>query len=98
MTLKTIISRTLQAEKEVYIGFIDMEKAFDRVPRETMWDNIRRKSVRVQEREYARVATKNITSREFQTLHTVRQGGSLNTLLFTIDMDEIFCNNQSFVI
>ena len=87
--LRTIINRTLEAEKEIYIGFIDMEKAFDRVPRKRMWEGmlkigISRGLLRVCQNVYSRtrnvVATMNRVSKEFVTRQGVRQGESLSPL------------------
>ena len=92
-TLKTIISRRLQIKKDEFTDFINIKKASDRIGRAKIWNNMRRlegnerlmrtcKSIHIRTRNI--VATKNITSREFETGQGVRQCGSLNPLLFII--------------
>ena len=41
-TAKTIISRSFEVGKETYIGFVHMEKAFDKEPRKGIWECLTR--------------------------------------------------------
>ena len=97
-TLKTIINRTLEAGKEIYIGFIDMEKAFDKVPRKRIWDSLERMGVNYSLIKACKtiykttrniIISKNMISKEFITKQGVRQGGSLSPLLFVIFLEMI---------
>ena len=40
-TLKQIDEKTLDKKRRVYVGFIYLEKAYDRVNRETLWQVLR---------------------------------------------------------
>ena len=44
-TIKQIIEKVAQQGRAVYIGFIDLEKAFDTVPRDRVWDILRDRGV-----------------------------------------------------
>lgn len=97
-TIKEITSRIIERKKTAYLAFIDMEKAFDRVPRAKIWKCLRKREVsnkliKVAKSLYKRtrncVISKNLKSEPFITNEGVRQGGSLSPLLFIIFMDEI---------
>ena len=40
-TLKQIGEKAREKKRRVYVGFIDLEKAFDRVNREALWEVLR---------------------------------------------------------
>lgn len=97
-TIKEIIKRTLSRAKTVYLAFMDMEKAFDRVPRTKIWECLNKKGVgkklvRVIKCLYKEtrnsVISKNSNSEVFTSKEGVRQGGSLSPLLFITFMDEL---------
>nr|CAH7713655.1 unnamed protein product [Callosobruchus chinensis] len=44
-TIKQIISKTLEQNKEAYIAYLDLEKAFDRVERNKVWEILTRRKV-----------------------------------------------------
>jgi hypothetical protein len=97
-TIKESIYKSLQKNSELYLGFIDLEKAFDRIPRGKVWECLGKKGIDPQlitatkslyqnSRNYVR--SKNNRSKEFITIDGLRQGGVLSPLLFIIMMDEI---------
>lgn len=80
------------------MAFIDLEKAFDKVPRNKMWNilskrGIDNKLIRIIRNMYVNnrnmVISNNRISEPFTTTDGLRQGGGLSPLLFTIFMDEI---------
>lgn len=104
--IKEIINRTLARNRTAYIAFLDMEKAFDRVPRAKIWEILNKKKVdtkliRVTKCLYKTtrncVISKNMISEEFVTKEGVRQGGSLSPLLFITFMDELIKKTQGLV-
>ena len=78
--------------------FVDLEKAFDRAPRETIWKILKERGMGTQllraiqsiykkTRNYVR--TNNLISEEFDTIEGLRQGGALSPALFITLMDDI---------
>ena len=84
--------------KELWIAFVDMEKAFDRVPREVLWWALRRLGVE----EWIVIAIKALyedattsvkstqgESKEFGVKVGVHQGSVLSPLLFSIVLEAL---------
>lgn len=97
-SLKNIIGKTLKANKAVYMAFLDLQKAFDRVPRSHIWKslqsrNVSTKLINIVKSLYKNtnncVISRNMRSETFTTKEGVRQGGSLSPLLFITYMDDI---------
>ena len=97
-TLKNIIDKAMTTKKTKYLAFLDLEKAFDRVPRAEIWKslqsrNVNEQLIRIIKSMYKDttncVATKNMVSEMFTTKEGVRQGGGLSPLLFITYMDDI---------
>lgn len=102
-TIKEIMNRRLAVNKRVYLAYIDLEKAFDKVPRKKIWEclnerGISKKLIRITKCLYKdtknKVISKNAMSEEFNTTEGVRQGGSLSPLLFITYMDKIIRETQ----
>jgi hypothetical protein len=96
--LRQLIEKTIEYNRELHLAFIDLEKAFDRVNREDIWNSLveRRvstslieaiKSLYTDNKNYIRTA--NTISKGFITTKGVKQGCILSPLLFIIVMDTI---------
>ena len=97
-TVKEIINRKRQQGEDVYMAFIDLEKAFDSVPRLKFWTSLQKlgvnnKLIRAIKSLYKNttnyVIRKNRKSETFTTKDGLRQGGGLSPTLFNIFMDDI---------
>ncbi|ETN78570.1 hypothetical protein NECAME_10267 [Necator americanus] len=96
--VRILLEKHREKSCSVYLAFLDLEKAFDRVPHELLWMSMR--SHRVPE-EYVRwtkllyakstsvVRCAAGTSRPFPVQVGVHQGSSLSPLLFILCMDTI---------
>lgn len=100
-TIKNILEKFLTYNKEIYMCFIDLEKAFDKVKREEIWNALESNGVEVGLIEAIKSLYKNTTNtvkannhetKKFRTTQGVRQGGVLSPLLFLIFMDQIIKN------
>ena len=88
----------LAKKKELWIAFVDSEKAFDRVPREVVWWALRKVCidewlVNVIKAMYVgnttAVLMKGQVSAEFEVNIGVHQGSVLRSLLFTIVLEAL---------
>lgn len=97
-TIRQIIHKTLLSRSRAFFAFIDLEKAFDKVRRQTVWNILEKRKVNKQLLEAIKsvyteslnyVACKNMKSDVFETPEGLRQGGVLSPVLFCVFMDEI---------
>ena len=97
-TLKQLIEKRHRQNKALYLGFIDIQKAFDSVQRGRVWQSLQQRGVPAKLRGniqciYRRtrnyVRRDNAQSEEFVTEGGLRQGGVLSPALFIIIMDDI---------
>jgi len=88
----------LAANKPLYLAFVDLEKAFDRVPRQVIWWAMRKLGVeewlvRLVQSMYANVRSRvrvgDGYSDEFSVLVGVHQGSVLSPLLFIIVLEAL---------
>ncbi|KAK6764660.1 hypothetical protein RB195_024836 [Necator americanus] len=91
--VRILLEKHREKNRSVHLAFLDLEKAFDRVPHELPWMSMR--SHRVPD-EYVRwtkptsvVRCAAGTSRPFPVHVAVHQGSSLSPLLFILCMDTI---------
>ncbi|KAK6764634.1 hypothetical protein RB195_024815 [Necator americanus] len=96
--VRILLEKHREKNRSAHLAFLDLEKAFDRVPHELLWMSMR--SHRVPE-EYVRwtkllyakptsvVRCAAGTSRPFPVHVAVHQGSSLSPLLFILCMDTI---------
>jgi hypothetical protein len=97
-TLQQVIEKAWEYDQEVYISFVDLEKAYDRVDRSLMWSELKRYGVNGQliraimslytdSKSCVRILGRK--SETFKVRSGLRQGCVLSPLLFIIYMDGI---------
>ena len=97
-TLKMILEKSWEWDIDKFVAFIDLEKAFDRINRNSLWRvlqhqdyGINPKMIRIIKSIYenteSRVKNRELVSEWFSIKTGVRQGGVLSPLLFIIYMD-----------
>uniref|UniRef100_A0A7I4Y565 Reverse transcriptase domain-containing protein n=1 Tax=Haemonchus contortus TaxID=6289 RepID=A0A7I4Y565_HAECO len=93
-----LLEKYREKRRPVHLAFLDLEKAFDRVPRDVIWYALRQHGVPEELIEWvrilytspkSRVQTAAGTSAEFPISVGVHQGSALSPLLFVVVMDTI---------
>ena len=96
--VRQLQEKYLQGKKELWMAFVDLEKAFDRVPREVLWWALRELGVdegmvAVIKGMYAGVRTavkvKGGESQSFEVKVGVHQGSVMSPLLFIIVLEAL---------
>jgi hypothetical protein len=100
--VRSLVERYLGKGKRLWAAFVDLEKAYDRVPRELVWWALRRQGVTesligaVKALYEGSVSTVRVamgsgfrTGREFEVDVGVHQGSVLSPLLFVVVVDEL---------
>ena len=96
--VRQLQEKYLAASKRLYMAFVDLEKAFDRVPRKVIWWALRKLGVeewivRLVQGMYAnarsRVRVGEGYSEEFEVKVGVHQGSVLSPLLFIIVLEAL---------
>ena len=96
--LRQLHEKYMEKKKDLYFLFVDLEKAFDRVPRSVIWWALRKMSVpewlvRTVQAMYkeakSSVRINNSFSAEFDVTVGVHQGSVLSPLLFIIVMEAL---------
>ena len=96
--VRQLQEKYLAANKRLYMAFVDLEKAFDRVPRKVIWWALRKLGVeewivRLVQGMYAnarsRVRVGEGYSEEFEVKVGVHQGSVLSLLLFIIVLEAL---------
>jgi hypothetical protein len=96
--IRQVQEKFLAKKKDLWIAFVDLEKAFDRVPREVLWWALQRLGVdewlvKAIKAMYEGVTTavklKSGESKEFEVQVGVHQGSVLSPLLFTIVLEAL---------
>ena len=98
--LRQVQEKFLSKDKHLYFAFVDLEKAFDRVPREILWWSLRKVGVeewvvRVVQSMYhdarSKVRVNGSYSDSLDVKVGVHQGSVLSPLLFVIVLEAISC-------
>ena len=96
--VRQVQEKFLAKEKDLWMAFVDLEKAFDRVPREVLWWALRRAGVdewmvNIIKAMYSgactSVKTQGGESSVFDVRVGVHQGSILSPLLFIIVLEEL---------
>ena len=96
--IRQLQEKYLAANKRLYMAFVDLEKAFDRVPRKVIWWALRKLGVdewivRLVQEMYSnarsRVRVGEGYSEEFEVKVGVHQGSVLSPLLFIIVLEAL---------
>ena len=97
-TLRQVMEKVIEKRREIFVAFIDLEKAYDRVNRMKMWEALRQAQVgeglvRAVKSLYieceARVKVGEKHSEWFKVDQGVRQGCTLSPWLFNVFLDNI---------
>ena len=92
--LRQLQEKHLVAGKPLYLAFIDLEQAFDRVPRKVIWWSMRKLKidewiVRIVQSMYKEVKVGDEYSNSFDVRVGVHQGSVLSPLLFVIVLEAL---------
>ena len=97
-TVRQLQEKYLQKNKKLYFAFIDLEKAFDRVPRDVIWWAMRKLGIdewivsvvkSMYENVRSRVRINGSFSEEFEVKVGVHQGSVLSPLLFIMVLEAL---------
>ncbi|EYC40844.1 hypothetical protein Y032_0594g424 [Ancylostoma ceylanicum] len=103
---RLLVEKHLEKNAPLHVAFLDLEKAFDRVPHEVIWYSLRIHGVPEElvvwikllyDGTRSQVRTPNGTSEEFRVNVGVHQGSALSPLLFILVMDAITKDIQKTV-
>ena len=95
-TLRQIMEKHRERQKTLHMAFIDLEKAYDRVPRQEIWRCLRERGVMEKYVRMIRELYRNVKTsvrsavgrtENFQVRVGLHQGSALSPLLFNIVLD-----------
>ena len=96
--LRQLMEKYRRKRKKMHIVFVDLEKAYDKVQREVIWEVLEKKSVSDQYIEVIKdmykdvrtcLKTVNGMSESFEVRIGVHQGSALSPYLFILVLDEL---------
>ena len=100
--VRQLMEKYRETKKSMYVVFVDLEKAYDKVPRELLWEVLERKGVSkvyievikdMYKDSRTRVRTVGGLSESFGVNVGVHQGSALSPYLFVLVMDELLKGN-----
>ena len=95
-SLRQIMEKCREKQKTLHMAFIDLEKAYDRIPRQEIWRCLRERGVTEKYVRMIRELYRNVKtsvrstvgkSENFQVEVGLHQGSALSPLLFNIILD-----------
>ena len=96
--LRRLMEKHRERKKNLHLVFIDLEKAYDSIPRSIIWDSLKnrgisRKYIEVIQDMYDKVSTNIHTpvgmTESFPIKVGLHQGSALSPFIFTVIMEEI---------
>jgi len=99
--IRQMMEKYEAAGRNLFMVFVDLEKAFDRVPREIIWWSLSRKGVLEREIKVimemcegikTAVRLESVRSELFDVKVSVHQGSVLSLFFFAVVMDEVTKN------
>ncbi|WKX94958.1 hypothetical protein Q1695_011869 [Nippostrongylus brasiliensis] len=96
--VRLLVEKHREKQRPLHLAFLDLEKAFDRVPHEVIWYALRKQLVPEELINWVRILYTDPRSRvqaaagisaEFPILVAVHQGSPLSPLLFIVVMDAV---------
>ena len=94
--LRQLQQKYLENDKELYLVFVNLEKAFDRVPRVLIESSVRRKGVvkcyvkavmKMYKEVLSQLKVEGYNSKEFEVREGIHQGSVLSPFIFVVVMD-----------
>ena len=102
--VRQLMEKHREKQKELHMVFIDLEKAYDRVPRQEVWRCMREKGVQkyvtiVQDMyEGARTRVKSSVGLTDMIPWRIHQGSSLSPYLFAMIMDKCYPRDKTSIL
>lgn len=103
-TIKQIIAKTISKGEDVFMAFLDLEKAFDTVLQQKVWESLHRRGIdqrlssaikSLYEDSKSYIRKDNNESSMFSIKDGLRQGGVISPTLFIILIDDIIQATKS---